>query len=169
MSLWNWHVEYELKEDHQKVLANLTDELWKEYDLPSDEREHFLFEARRETKDHRWGWQRRDKKAVEEHEKELHSEFVDAVYSNCFTTFLQCFFGNLSVYANGTIAMEDYCGEDCYEAVDQLQEFLALVCKPKKTFVESQYVEEDCLPYRDVLLEDGTWTTIFPTLDWPEL
>ncbi len=30
MSLWNWHVEFELKEDHQKIIGKLTDELWKD-------------------------------------------------------------------------------------------------------------------------------------------
>ena len=166
MSLWNWHVEFELKEDHQKIIGKLTDELWKEYDLPADEREHFLFEARSETKYPRWGWQ--GKASDPQVEKDLHSEFVDAVYSNCFTTFLVCFFGNLNVYAHNSITMEDYCGEECYEAVDQLQEFLALVCKPKETFIESQYVEDDCLPFRHVLCEDGSWDTVSPTLKWPE-
>ena len=166
MSLWNWHVEFELKEDHLKIIGKLTDELWKEYDLPADEREHFLFEARNETKHPRWGWQQ--KTSSPQFEKDLHSEFVDAVYSNCFITFLECFFGNLNVYAHNSITMEDYYGEGCYEAIDQLQEFLALVCKPKETFIESQYVEDDCLPFRHVLCEDGSWNIVSPTLEWPE-
>lgn len=163
--LIDWFVGYKLKEDYIKRLEKYCDEIVAELAKPTEDQEHFLLRVRDETVSSSWKYH---KQTQSETAKQLHDELIEAIYSNDFDTFLFCFFKNLDT-SRGCIYMNEYGGDEWnYEAIEELKELLAEVCIPEKTFIQLQVAEDDHLPWREQLKENGVWVGVYPKLVWPE-
>ena len=175
-----WEMTIRLKEEPAALLMRLCDELMDAW----ESQDHILFEVRDSTVKSTWTYRNRrsgDPEAEEE-KKQEHSDFIDAIYSGDMKKFFGFFFGDgyeLQKLLDGS----GYClmyrdGPDYDETrprgSSEIEEFFGPICIPEKTYVETQILEDDHLPYRYYLTDrkgasgNPIWEFEACQISWPE-
>ena len=175
-----WEMTIRLKEEPPALLMRLCDELMDAW----ESQDHILFEIRDSTVNSTWTFRNRRSgdAETEEEKKQEYSDFIDAIYSGSMNKFFEFFFGDdyqLQKLLDGSgycLVYTDGAGYD--ESRPQgsggIEEFFGPICIPEKTYVETQILDDDHLPYRYYLTDrkgasgNPIWDFQPCEIHWPE-
>jgi len=175
-----WEMTIRLKEEPSALLMRLCDELMQAW----ESQDHILFEIRDSTVKSTWSYRngRSGNAETEEEKKQEHSDFIDAIYSGSVQRFFGFFFGDgyeLQKLLDGSGYCLAYTGGPDYDerqprGSDDIEEFFGPICIPEKTYVETQVLDDDHLPFRCYLTDRKgasgrpRWEFEACQISWPE-
>ena len=167
-----WDAVVVLNDEHVTRFQEFKTEIMQ--DLHKDElKDNWLYAAREEYYDTRWSsWSR---PGQERDPKEELIELTETIHSNDVEKWLSFFFPDLDCWRYDKDKKEHLIGlEDAgdheygYGGQETLTRFLGMICKPMRTHIEMQFMEDDGMPYRDVFIGPSPtdWKDHHPTLVW---